>query len=95
MRVNWPSDDDCTGNCLVCDRNIDYETGVVLDLSSYPHVCRECWAKLSVAEKLELVAQWRLLEKQVECLDVIVRLAEASLGGLWNRRGDAGDAGMN
>ncbi len=81
--------------CLVCGRHIDYNVGVMLDLSSIPVVCVECWAKLTPAEKLDQARQWRLAEKQTECFEAVTRLCMGALDGYHLPYGDMGESDRN
>lgn len=92
MRRNEPLEEDSTGMCLACSRYINFDNGILLD-SLCPQICKECWGKLSIAEKMAMKAQWMLLEKQTECLESITRLAIGALDG-YHVPG-SGEAGRN
>ncbi len=92
---HWPDEENSVGTCLVCGRYIDYEVGVMLDMSPTPIVCIECWAKLSPAEKLDQIRQWRVAESQMQCFEAVKRLCEGAIDGYHLPRGDLGEAGQN
>lgn len=92
---HWPNEENSAGTCVVCDRYIDYEVGVIIDESDVPTVCVECWGKLTPAEKLDQVRQWRLAKIQSECYEAVKRLCDGAFDGYHLPRGGLGEAGRN
>jgi hypothetical protein len=70
MAHEYPSEEDSNGMCIACGRWIDWKCGMSLAGNVYHcDICKECWGRMSIAERLTVAAKWRLLEKQGECLD--------------------------
>ena len=84
---SYPSNDpgDSLWDCLACRKRIDNETGISLAEDNRLHVCKGCWGKLTIAQRLEQSRLWlaeertRLLHEVVtDTLNAIENLCRAS-----------------
>ena len=75
---------ECAWVCVVCYQPIDTTleiAGISLSDTDEEHVCHDCWAKISVAGRLEATRRWRLDRQTIRTLKAVEHLCDGARDG--------------